>query len=1132
MSNNIPGRPYPNATPPEHGSHLHQTFASATSSARADPKPTLETFRNVATASNPYQTNIGRSKTKKWVTAPRQNYDGDDWGNDFDDEPEEPAPPLPGQGTGRHEMSQATDTAPDMRSSLPSAGTRNLSGPPSLQLQTQQSTGRISPGALPSDKRRSFTSGGLGGPAASAAQSPVLHSAPAVQSPPPFSNLPSRQGTTSPTVASPSSLTGAPPSTRATENNFPARKSSLDTKDGPLDLTSGPRRQGGLGSPSDSRPASGHVKPWMEPRSASPQGPRSPPGGVKSPTLIRPSDIYRRMEEEKEKKRQSLDSSRPSVDSATGRPGTVERAESPAIKPPVNLTDAPGQSVRSSSDKENATAESSGTGVAAGLPTVAERKSEYGLDGFASGSGSGPKFLELNFDTGDLDAKDETENVKTASNPTDTATGGAASAEGSALASHSQKSDKLHEGPQTSAAATAKENAIVSTGDKEMMSSSGQDAKRTPQTDATQDEDRENELRRYSSSPKLPDFARMSSFGFDFLSTSAKDEDKPPVPVIAKEHEVSAQPPVGLKATTEGISKLGELSETKKERQNEAEPQHAQASEKDVGNMDVPKSHKEEGTIGRVSPALSNSSSPTPGTNDINTNANNQSLGLGLAVDKRASAELARKVSQRKPVPSSQIEPVARTGTMDTAAAVKESDKLTDEIIKSLSPQVAASDTLSTGKPPGDSVPRESAYLGDVYDYYGSFDEKAAEEEEPVPQKKLDSRPNSPLKGKVLPATPNLDDDVPDGSMSPKPLNTHKKQSSVDAPTKLRQRFSWEADQEQVNSPSNPDLPALVIPTEPQANPEPEPKSLKIIPPNQSDNAPVSSPISPARDNSAISPISSGSPNLERQISESSMLAPESQTAPFELPSPISALSDNRDASVAQEQNKKTLAEEKEFITTSTSPVEAEHPALSPTATTDDSRDEQQPTTPINIAPGLASIPLQSQTPESPRVKIWTFREIMALPTSEERVERMIETRNVFAKLDSGLAPWIDSMTAGPEHANASSSLKEDVNNFAAGQGETQRAGGTAAHLTQPQPYYQQYVNASNTNLATSGGGETTSRPLSGTPNLSQLTSEFRHSGGQVGAKGKEFLKSAGKAGKGLFSKGKSKFQTAREEWK
>ncbi|TLD07841.1 hypothetical protein PgNI_10454 [Pyricularia grisea] len=1114
MNNNIPGRPYPNQT-------------------------------NVATPSNPYQTNIGRSKTRKWVTAPTQNYDGDDWGNDFDDEPEEPAPPLPGQGTGRHGMNQATAPAPDMRSSLPSSGARNTSGPPSLQLQTQPHTGRISTGALPSDKSRSFTAGGLGGPVGSAAQSPVLHSAPAVQSPPPFSNLPSRQGTASPIVASPSSMTGGFQSARATEQNFPARKSSLDTKEGTPDLTIGPRPQDGLGSQSDSRPTSGHVKPWMEPRSASPQGPRSPPGSIKSPSLIRPSDIYRRMGEEKEKKRQSLDSSRPSVDSATGRPGTVERAESPVIKSPVNRTDAPVQGGRSSFDKENAAAQSPRTAKAAGLAAVAERKSEYGLDGFASGSG--PKYLELDFGTENRDAKDETEMVKTASNPTDTATSGAASAEGSAL--FSQKPDKLHDEmsaastaktvedrvgsakePQTLAAATAKESTVVSTGDRDMMSSSGQDAKPAAQTDATQDEDRENELRRYSSSPKLPDFARMSSFGFDFLSTSAIDEDKPPVPVIAKEHGLSAQPPLGLKATTEEVSKPAELNETKKEQKIEAEPQHAQVSEKDGGNMDVTKFPKEEGTIGRVSPALSKSSSPTPETKDVN--ADNQSLGLELAVDKRAPAELARKVSQRKPVPSPPIEPVARTGTMDTTTAVKESDKLTDEIIKSLSPQVEASDTLGVGKPLGDSVPRESAYLGDVYDYYGSFDEKAAEEEEPVPQKKLDSRPNSPLKGKVLPATPNLDDDMPDGSMSPKPLNTHKKQSSVDTSTKLRQRFSWEAGKEEVNSPSNPDLPALVVPTESEASPElPEPKSLTIVPPTQPDNMLLSSPISPAGDNSAISPISSASSNLERLISESSILPPGTQTAPFELPSPVSASSDNRNTSVAQEPNKKTLAEEKEVMTIATSPVEAEHPALSPTATTEDSRDEQQPSTPINIAPGLASVALQ-QTPESPSVKIWTFREIMALPTSEERVERMIETRNIFAKLDSGLAPWLGAMTAGPEHANASSSLREDVTNFAGGNSENQRAGGTAAHLTQPQPYYQQYVNASSTNLASSGGGETTSRPLSGTPNLSQLTSEFRHSGGQVGAKGKEFLKSAGKAGKGLFSKGKSKFQTAREEWK
>ncbi|KAM4061183.1 hypothetical protein HRG_009936 [Hirsutella rhossiliensis] len=60
-------------------------------------------------AGSAYQVNVNRTKTRKWVEARVQSYDGDDWGADeYDDEPEpEPEPPAqqpstqrPGAGTG------------------------------------------------------------------------------------------------------------------------------------------------------------------------------------------------------------------------------------------------------------------------------------------------------------------------------------------------------------------------------------------------------------------------------------------------------------------------------------------------------------------------------------------------------------------------------------------------------------------------------------------------------------------------------------------------------------------------------------------------------------------------------------------------------------------------------------------------------------------------------------------------------------------------------------------------------------------------------------------------------------------------------------------------------------------------
>ncbi|KXJ89385.1 hypothetical protein Micbo1qcDRAFT_165449, partial [Microdochium bolleyi] len=46
-----------------------------------------------AASPNTYKANVNRTKTRKWVEAKQNNYDGDDWGNDYDDdEPEEPIP--------------------------------------------------------------------------------------------------------------------------------------------------------------------------------------------------------------------------------------------------------------------------------------------------------------------------------------------------------------------------------------------------------------------------------------------------------------------------------------------------------------------------------------------------------------------------------------------------------------------------------------------------------------------------------------------------------------------------------------------------------------------------------------------------------------------------------------------------------------------------------------------------------------------------------------------------------------------------------------------------------------------------------------------------------------------------------
>ncbi|TDZ38368.1 hypothetical protein C8035_v007253 [Colletotrichum spinosum] len=141
-------------------------------------------FRSPDTPSA-YKTNIKRNKTKKWVEAKTQNYDGDDWGNDFeDDEPEEPVPPLrPIQGLRQPSPSQATTATlpsslppnpqpsapipvPSMRPPQPAAGESKMStsprataGLPPLQIESKPQAAPIVVLPVPSEPKPPVDSG-------------------------------------------------------------------------------------------------------------------------------------------------------------------------------------------------------------------------------------------------------------------------------------------------------------------------------------------------------------------------------------------------------------------------------------------------------------------------------------------------------------------------------------------------------------------------------------------------------------------------------------------------------------------------------------------------------------------------------------------------------------------------------------------------------------------------------------------------------------------------------------------------------------------------------------------------------------------------------------------------------------
>jgi hypothetical protein len=150
------------------------------------------------------------------------------------------------------------------------------------------------------------------------------------------------------------------------------------------------------------------------------------------------------------------------------------------------------------------------------------------------------------------------------------------------------------------------------------------------------------------------------------------------------------------------------------------------------------------------------------------------------------------------------------------------------------------------------------------------------------------------------------------------------------------------------------------------------------------------------------------------------------------------------------------------------------------------------------------------------------FRDIMGMPTAAERIEKYDETREMFAKMDSGLENWMTHLKVQhPEHADQTSSFY-GAGLQAQGSGLSLATAG-GSQPSQQQPYYQQYLNASSPAVNAPATNRARFAPA---PVSSQgATSAFGSSGNQIGTKSKEFMQSAGKMGKGLFNKGKSKLR-------
>ncbi|RDW76978.1 hypothetical protein BP6252_05031 [Coleophoma cylindrospora] len=369
-----------------------------------------------------YRANVNRQKTKKWVDAKTVDYGGDDWGDD-DDYYNPPPPPIsklagPRQQAqaimspvgnsdkkGYGDLSQTPDfrgrsnsfdaddekrnfssstmpqqQIPAVRSSqlAPIAAeksSRAASGPPALHISTQQP---------PMNRLQTATQ--IVSPQSESPHPPIPvstdSSSKSVVSPISDSRNSSVDFQTrrdfSPTAVPPPlapRASAAPQSaTDSPSTKFPPRKSSISHHVAPNIAGATRARQESPG-------------PWTSGRSESPGGASaksksSAASAGKALPFIRPADIYKRMEEERERERQSMESGRPSLDSVLGAPKASERSESPGRTHIRERASSDSLGGRRSGSLDYDEGYDSGRRLMPMLAPVQERKSEYGFEGY------------------------------------------------------------------------------------------------------------------------------------------------------------------------------------------------------------------------------------------------------------------------------------------------------------------------------------------------------------------------------------------------------------------------------------------------------------------------------------------------------------------------------------------------------------------------------------------------------------------------------------------------------------------------------------------------------------------------------------------------------------------------------
>ncbi|KAL8720090.1 MAG: hypothetical protein Q9225_002997 [Loekoesia sp. 1 TL-2023] len=186
-----------------------------------------------------------------------------------------------------------------------------------------------------------------------------------------------------------------------------------------------------------------------------------------------------------------------------------------------------------------------------------------------------------------------------------------------------------------------------------------------------------------------------------------------------------------------------------------------------------------------------------------------------------------------------------------------------------------------------------------------------------------------------------------------------------------------------------------------------------------------------------------------------------------------------------------------------------------------------------NLSQPISNMHNLSPLPGPPAIqpKTQSFREILALKESKDRIEAYNEARAQLANVDTGLAHWLAITLAElPEHKEVFPNGRlPGTTSHKPSTTRTKLGGLLPGSSVGQQPYYQQYLSAS------SPGGtavEASNVPGGHTPQAYSPASSGKLSSQQMQARGKDLLHSAGVfsgkanvAAKGLFSKGRSKFR-------